>query len=190
MYVQFETYLDKQICPGEHIVKVVNIEQNTTTDNLDCVKIKFANASGYITKEYILNDNGLYEFYHDFVEEHYLYCTEPFDNTLLNSDIEIEFIDSDFDTHKDLLNKDYTIVIEKKNDQLNVVRIMLINLEYWMVYNHNIPYIDRCEELDEKQRIKDEEESYNNYYRNKSFDNFEYGGLSGEEAETLYWNID
>jgi hypothetical protein len=171
-------------------VKIVNVDQITTLDHTNCLRIKFANASGYITKEYVLNDCGLNEIYHDFIQEYYLYCTVPFDNTVVDSDEDIEFIDPDFDTHKNLLNKDYSILIEKKNDKLTIVNIELINLEYWMVREYNIPYIDWLEELEEKQRIKDEAESYNNYYNNKSYDNFKFGGLTGEEADTLYWNID
>jgi hypothetical protein len=89
-----------------------------------------------------------------------------------------------------MLNNDYQIKIELENSHLIAKNIRLINIDYEMTLSHNIPYIDRLEDLDEAQRIKDEAESYSNYARNNQSDTFEFGGLSGEEAETLYWNID
>jgi hypothetical protein len=190
MIVQFNTYLNKKLTKGSHFVKVVNIDNYTNDENYDVLKIKFANAEGFASKTYVLDNAGLLELYHDFIFDYYVHVARPIVLKDMIFNKAIQFADPTFDCQHHVLNSDYEIKIEPQNDMFNVINVNLIDINYWMAYKHNKPYIDRQEDFEEKRRVDAENQSNYNNYKSSDSEEFEFGGLRGEEAETLYWNID
>jgi hypothetical protein len=166
----------------------VNIDEDISSDGIDQLKIKFASAEGYFVKEYHLNEDGLLELYNDFINDYYI--NTPCYNYLLNSDknIHLRYEDPIFDTHKDILNKEFQIFISEVDNTLKIDCIIPCSTEYWMTVNHVKPFVDYHDDLEKKIQENDERESYNSYLNRIHNNEFEYGGLRGEEAVTCYWN--
>lgn len=186
MKVIFKKYLNTLLGDGCYYATIVDIDEVILDGNV-LISIKFASAEGFIKKKYLMNEDGLIRFYEDFLIEHYAYDSFPINNHshLLMS---VGAINSyHFDTHINLINKQFRISIELKDGVPEVVSIASCSHDYHMGIDYIKPYKTELDRLDLVSRIKDEQESHQKYIDNLNVKS-SYGGLTGEEAENFYWN--
>lgn len=197
MLLEFDRYLNVQLCAGEHYVHVVNIDEKINEVGVVQLSVKFATAEGFIIKEYLLKERGLRSFYEDFIADFYWTTLHPIDSENRAANLSFDLLNSEFDTNIHLINKEFEIVIEHIDGRNEITAIYPCKIAHAMSQQYIKPFLDYVEYLEEQSweeyRIKSEAESWAIYNENKSLgldSDFEFGGLRGEEAETMYWNID
>lgn len=193
MFVSFSKYQNKLLTEGQYYATVVNIDEVSEDGKINLLTIKFASAEGYIIKNYDFDKNGLKELFDDFIKTNYMNSNEPkiLMDHLFDKQLKYEYYFKEFDTHEDILGNVFTINVVKVNDSLIVNGIEECSLDYWMASDYSVPFIDEIEELNERMEEKEEEERWAKFHNSKSLldDDESFGGLRGEEADTLYWNI-
>lgn len=197
MLLEFDRYLNVQLCAGEHYVHVVNIDEKISQLGMVQLSVKFATAEGFFIKEYLLNERGMRSFYDDFIADFYWTTLHPIDSENRAANLSFDLLNSEFDTNIHLINKEFEIVIEHIDGRNEITAIYPCKIAHAMSQQYIKPFLDYVEYLEEQSweeyRIKSEAESWAIYNENKSLgldSDFEFGGLRGEEAETMYWNID
>ena len=193
MFVSFTKHQNKILTEGDYYATVVDIDEVLDDKNtIASLNIKFASSEGYIVKCYDFNHNGFQQLYDDFIENYFINAKEPttIADYLFSEQVNLNANSQGFDTHKDILGKEYSISIKVINGSPYAERIEESSIDYMMTQDYIIPYVDEIEEINEKMKEQEEKDSWANYHNSKSFtDDDCFGGLRGEEADTLYWNI-
>jgi|688.fasta_scaffold322114_2 hypothetical protein len=197
MLIEFDRYLNVRLCEGLYYVHVVNIDEAISQMGIVNLSVKFATAEGFFVKEYLLDEHGMRSFYDDFIADFYWTNLHPINDNNKESKFHFDLLDSVFDTNMHLLNREFEIVIEYIDGRNEITAINPCMIAHAMSQQYIKPFLDYIEYLDEKSweeyRMKSDAESWAIYNENKSLgldSDFEFGGLRGEEAETMYWNID
>jgi len=197
MLLEFDRYLNVPLCAGEYYVHVVNIDEKISQLGMVQLSVKFATAEGFFIKEYLLNERGMRSFYDDFIADFYWNSLHPIDSENKDANLNFDMLNSEFDTNIHLTKREFEIVIKHIDGRNEITEVKPCKIAHAMSQQYIKPFLDNVEYLEEQSweeyRIKSEAESWAIYNENKSLgldSDFEFGGLRGEEAETLYWNID
>lgn len=197
MLLEFDRYLNVQLCAGEHYVHVVNIDEKINEVGVVQLSVKFATAEGFIIKEYLLKERGLRSFYEDFIADFYWESLNPIDGENQELARNLDLLSSEFDTNIHLVNREFKITIKNSDGRNQVAEVGPCKIAHAMSQDYIKPFMDVLEYADwefwNDYQNEQQNERFWNYMENKSLgldSDFEFGGLRGEEAETMYWNID
>jgi hypothetical protein len=197
MLLEFDRYLNIQLCPGEYYVQAVNVDEKISEVGVMQLSVKFATAEGFIIKEYLLNEHGMRSFYEDFVTDFYWESLNPIDSENQELARNLDLLSSEFDTNIHLVNREFMITIKNIDGRNQVDEVAPCKIAHAMSQYYIKPFMDNLEHADwefwNDYQNEQQNESFWKYMANKSCgldSDFEFGGLRGEEAETLYWNID
>lgn len=197
MLLEFNRYLNIQLCPGAYYVHVVNVDETISKVGVIQLSVKFATAEGFIIKEYLLNERGMMSFYEDFIADFYWESLNPIDSKNQELTGQLDLLNSDFDTNVHLVNREFKITVKKIDGHNQVSEVAPCKIAYAMSQGYIKPFVDLLEYADWEYWNNYHNEQQNDrllkYLENKSCgldSDFEFGGLRGEEAETSYWNLD
>jgi hypothetical protein len=160
MLLEFNTYLNVQLRPGEYYVHVVNVDEERNEQGVMQIVVKFATAEGFILKEYLLDEHGMQSFYEDFIADFYWESLSPIDHENMESGISLDTLSSEFDTNTNLLHREFKIVVENFEQCNLVTEVAPCKISYSMSQRYIKPFVDNL------------------------------NGLQGKEAETMFLNID
>lgn len=184
MLLEFDRYLNVPLCAGEYYVHVVNIDEKISQLGMVQLSVKFATADGFFIKEYLLNERGMRSFYDDFIADFYWNSLHPIDSENKDANLNFDMLNSEFDTNIHLTKREFEIVIKHIDGRNEITEVKPCKIAHSMSQRYIKPFVDNLEvtEFDFG--------SDNGKFEIYSDSGFEFGGLRGEEAETLYWNID
>jgi hypothetical protein len=186
MLIEFDRYLNVRLCEGLYYVHVVNIDEAISQMGIVNLSVKFATAEGFFVKEYLLDERGMRSFYDDFIADFYWTNLHPINDQNKESKFNFDLLDSVFDTNMHLLNREFEIVIEYIDGRNEITAINPCMIAHAMSQRYTKPFYDNFES---------EHMCHSDMHNGQAFEvyldsDFEFGGLRGEEAETMYWNID
>lgn len=190
MLLKFDRYLNIQLCPGAYYVHVVNVDEKINEVGVMQLFVKFATAEGFIMKEYLLNKRGMKSFYEDFIADFYWESLNPIDSKNQELTRNLDLLSSDFDTNIHLVNREFKITIKNINGRNQVADVAPCKIAHAMSQLYVKPFVDNLKGENWGHLHNEYSNEYGKPFEVYSDSDFEFGGLRGEEAETMYWNID